>query len=463
MTEQPEKAGAKKPGTKKAAVTKPAAKRAVVKPPPAQQAVAPAAAPVSAPRPVPRWRRIVAATLLVIGVVLVPVTLSAVWVRNTLLDTDNYVATVGPLAQSSNLQHGLADRVTTALFADGKVQKQVADVLPKRAAILAAPITGGLQTVTNTAALKLVQSDQFQKLWDNVNRKAHAAIVDVLTGGGSRVSTKGGTVELNIQTIFDNVKQRLDDKGISVFDSVELPAKYRTFVLVQSQGLEQVQGGVDLLQTMAWALPFILVLCFGGAIALSSNRRRTIMRAGIWTAVAVGIEGALLSVGRSFYLEAVTKAGAREGSAGDVWDQLTTFLRQSGRTVIVLALIVAFAAWVAGPSRPALRIRALWNRALSGAGAKADESDVATGTVANFVAREKTGFRLVGAGIAIAVLIIWNHPKPSTVLGVVVLLLAYLAVIEFLGRARDVGADAPDKFATETTATETTATKTTKL
>jgi hypothetical protein len=74
-----------------------------------------------APGDVPRWRRIVAAVLLAVGVLLVPLSLSAIWVRSTLLDTDQYVSTIGPLAGNSEIQHGLADRVTTALFADGRV------------------------------------------------------------------------------------------------------------------------------------------------------------------------------------------------------------------------------------------------------------------------------------------------------------------------------------------------------
>jgi hypothetical protein len=437
VAEEPKQTPAKQTPAKKAVPRASAAKQ----PDPKQPDPEPGASPAAA---VPRWRRIIAATLLVIGVVLVPLSLSAVWVRNTLLNTDNYVATVAPLAQSPNIQQGVADRVTTALFADGTVETKVEGALPKRAKILAAPITGGLQTFTNTAALKLVQSSQFQTLWENVNRRAHAAVVDVLTGGGSRVSTKNGTVELKVKTIFDNVKKRLDAKGITVFDSVQLPTKYQTVVLFQSKELEQVQGGVDLLQTMAWVLPFILLACFGGAIALSSNRRRTIMRAGIWVAVAVGFQLALLSVGRNFYLDAITNAGLRRGSAGDVWDQLTTFLRQSGWTVIAVALVVAIAAWIAGPSRMAGRIRALWNRALAGAGAKADDSDVATGSIANFVARSKTALRLVGVAIAVAILILWNHPKPGTVLGVVILLLLYLGLVEFLGRAGDVGAAGSD-------------------
>ena len=60
----------------------------------------------------PRWRRIVGALLVVIGCLLVPLSLSAVWVRNTLLDTDNYVSTVGPLADNADVQHAIANRVT---------------------------------------------------------------------------------------------------------------------------------------------------------------------------------------------------------------------------------------------------------------------------------------------------------------------------------------------------------------
>jgi hypothetical protein len=387
------------------------------------------------PRRAPRWRRILGAVLLVIGIVLVPVSLSAVWVRNTLLDTDNYVATVGPLASNSDIQHGVADRVTTALFASGEAEKRIKDALPQRAKVLAAPISSGLESVTNDAALKLAQSNQFQTLWKNANRRAHAAIVKVLTGGGSRVSTKDGTVSINLEQIFDNVKQRLDQRGITVLDSVQLPAKYQSLVLIQSKTLEQVQGAVDLLQTIAWVLPFIALLCFAGALALSSNRRRTLERAGIWVALAVGIQLVLLSVGRNFYLDAITSAGARSGSAGAVWDQLTSFLRTAGATAIVIALIVAIAAWVAGPSRGATKVRNTWGQALGGKGSPADGSEVTADTATSFVARHKKALRVVGLAIAIVVLILWNHPTAGTVLVVGILLLVYLAVVEFLGRA----------------------------
>ncbi len=387
-------------------------------------------------RAIPRWRRVVAAVLLLVGVLLVPLSLSAIWVRGTLLDTDQYVATIGPLAGNPEIQQGLADRVTTALFADGRVEKKIAEALPQRADVLAAPISSGLEGVANQAALKLFQSDRFQTVWENVNRRAHTAVVEVLTGGGSRVSTNNGTVAVNIEQIFTNVKKRLDARGITVFDDAQLPAKYQSVVLFQSKQLEEAQGLVDLLQTLAWVFPFVAVLCIGGAIALSRDRRRKIMRAGIWVAVAVAFQLALLSVGRNLYLEAITNGGVRKGSAGAVWDQLTMFLRQSGTTVIALALVVVIGAWIAGPSRPATRIRGLWTNALGGS------SEVEAGPVATFVAHSKTALRVAGFGVALAILILWNHPKPITVLAVGVGLVIYLAVIELLGRGASTPASA---------------------
>jgi hypothetical protein len=384
-------------------------------------------------RVVPRWRRILAVVLLVVGVLLVPVSLSAIWVRNTLLDTDQYVATIGPLAENSDIQQGLADRVTTALFADDRVEKRIADALPPRAEVVAAPIASGLERVANEAALKLFESDQFETVWDNVNRRAHSRLVEVLTGGGSRISTKDGTVSIDMEQIFDNVKQRLDDRGITVFDDVELPAKYQSIVLIQSKELEQAQELTDLLQKLAWILPVVALLCLAGGIALAPNRRRRLMWTAIWVALAVLAQLALLSVGRNFYLEAITASGVRRGSAGAVWDQLTTFLRQSGRTMIVLMVVVAVAAWVAGPSRRAVGIRGLWTRGLEGHG------DADGGAFAAFVARSKAGLRIAGAVIALAVLVLWNHPKPITVLVVAILFVVYLAVIELLAR----GAPAP--------------------
>jgi hypothetical protein len=379
---------------------------------------------------VSRWRRIVGTILLIGGCVLVPVSLSAVWVRNTLLDTDNYVSTVAPLASDPAVQQAIANRVTDALFTDADVEQRISGALPSRAAFLAAPLADGVRNAIERATLRLAESSRFETFWERANRRAHEALVNVLTGGGSRVSTENGAVAVNVGQIVENVKQRLDAKGITIFDDVEVPADKQQLVIVQSDDLEQVQGLVDLLQTIAWVLPVVALACFAAAIGLSGNRRRTIQRGALGVAFAVAVQLVLLKAGRNLYLDAVTTKKSTPGAAGSVWDQLTTFLRASGFTAIAVALVIAFAAWVVGPSSAATTVRGWWHRALGRSG---DEGATA-GPVAGFVGRSKTLLRGVGVAIAFVVLIAWNHPTALTVLVIGIVLVVYLVVLELLGR-----------------------------
>jgi len=339
------------------------------------------------------------------------------------LNTDTYVSTVGPLASNPQIQQALADDITNAIFTRVNVKQKVADALPSRAGFLAAPIAAEVQTVTDQAALRLVESSQFHTLWENANRRAHPKVVNVLTGGGSRVSTKDGTVSINVEQIFDNVKTKLDARGISIFDKVTLPVDRQEFVLFQSKLLSQVQGLVDLLQTLAWVLPVLALACLAGAIGLSPRRRRTLERAAIGVAFAVGVQLVLLRAGRSLYLDAITTKALPRGAASAVWDQIMHSLRVWGIVVGVLAVLVAGAAWVIGRRSP--------ERA---AGSDAEATGHPAGPVGGFVARNRPVLRGVGLAIALVVLIAWNNPTLLVVLIVGVVLVIYLAVVEFLGR-----------------------------
>ena len=69
----------------------------------------------SSPRRTPRWRRILVSLLVIVGCVLAPLSVLSVWIRNTMLDTDQYVETVGPLIDNPDVQSALATRITNAV------------------------------------------------------------------------------------------------------------------------------------------------------------------------------------------------------------------------------------------------------------------------------------------------------------------------------------------------------------
>ncbi len=71
--------------------------------------------PEQAPRHRVSWRTPVAALLIIVGCILAPVSVLAVWTANQVSDTNRYVANVTPLIQDPAIQRALTDKITNAI------------------------------------------------------------------------------------------------------------------------------------------------------------------------------------------------------------------------------------------------------------------------------------------------------------------------------------------------------------
>jgi len=379
----------------------------------------------------PRWRRALVAILVILSVVLLPIAGLTVWVRNLVLDTDKYVDTVAPLASNKDITDTVANRITNKLFSEVDVEKEVNDALPERAQFLASPIASGVETFTRDAVPRILASDKFKTLWRNANRRAHTAVDKVLTGEGS-VSVKNGKVVLDLTPIVDTVIQDLDKRGVTVFDSVgqDVSKKNLQVELFDASQLEKARSAVHLLDRLRIVLVVLVFVLLGVALALSGDRRRSLMRWALGVVVAMAITAALLALARYAFLDVAKNRDA----AAAVFDILTSLLRNGIRTIAVLGLIVALAAFLSGPSRLAVRTREGTRRLIRSIG-RADQPGWKPGPVGAWVAAHKVALRVAGVALAILVLLLWSSPQPLTILVLALLLLVYLAAIELLGRA----------------------------
>ncbi|HEY8216004.1 MAG TPA: hypothetical protein VIH82_02650 [Acidimicrobiia bacterium] len=382
---------------------------------------------------VPRWRRILCGVLIVLVCILAPLSLLAVWTHNTLLNTDQYVETVGPLAEDPDIQEALADRVVLALQRNVDVAKEVKDALPAKAAFVAPFIAKGIDQFVHNATLTIVQSDQFESLWENLNRRAHSRVVAVLTGNeGGRVTTKNGEVTIELGPVVEKVQGALSKIGVDIFSGSDSNAP-RELVLFKSEELTKVQGAVDLLDTLAYWLPVVMLLMLIVALVISPNRRRTVLRAAIGIAIGMALLLVIFNVARSFYLD----AGFRNrDAAGAAYDQVLGFLRLSARSALAVAIVVAIGAWIAGPGRLATRIRDGVKKLSSGGEGQAVEES----RVGHFVTRYKTALRAAVVVIALVILVAMSRVSPLTVLVVALVVVLGLVIIEVLGR----GAPSPE-------------------
>jgi hypothetical protein len=387
----------------------------------------------------PRWRRVLVAVLVVLGCIFAPLSILGVWVHGTLLDTDRYVSTVGPLADNHDVQVALANRITNAVTENTDVESTIKDALPPRVDFVAPYIASGLDQFVHAAALRVTQSSQFSTLWKEINRRAHSRIVALLQGKGTdTVETKDGKVAVQLGPIIAKVQTALDNKGVHIFDNVASSQSNREIVLIDSKNLRKAQGLVDLLDKLAWILPALTILFFAAAIWLSPNRRRTILRGSLGVALGMGLLLIVFNFGRHFYLDALPSS-VNQGAAAAIYDQLLTFLRLALRTAFVVALIIAIAAWLMGPSKLATRIRTGTLALVHG-----HEADGEPSAVAVFFNRYRTLLRILVIAIGLIVLVAISAPTPVDVIVIAVLVLVGILLIEFLGRGATATADISD-------------------
>ena len=386
---------------------------------------------------------------------LAPLSILATWAHDEVSDTDRYVETVAPLADSPEVQAAVTTRLTARIVGLIDVQAVTKDAidalqqrgLPPRAVAsltaLTPPLAAGVESFVNNQVRRVVASDAFADAWAQANRVAHNQMVAVLTGEtGEAVSVSGGTVQLNLAPVIDAVKERLVDAGFTL--ASRIPAVTTEITLFQSEGLAKAQTAFRLLDAAARALPIIALILLGVAVAVSRRRRRTLTIGAIVIAASMVLLGAALNIFRIAYLDAIPSDRLPADAAAVIFDQLVEFIRLNLRALLVISLAVAFVAWVSGPERAPLHVRQGVSRALDSVRHRRDSAGLGTGPVGEFLYNYHTPLRVVVLGGAVLVYVLADHPTGAWTIGVVAVAGLILLVLELLTGGASAPEDVPD-------------------
>jgi hypothetical protein len=383
-------------------------------------------------------RRFAVVTLLVIACILAPVAGASIWLKNQVTDTSRYVRTVKPLASNSAIHAAVAANVTNAMFANVDVNARAEQALPPRAKFLAAPLATGLDNFAENATKRFLASPAFQKLWVQLNTRAHEQLVKILTGEGHYVQTAHGQVAIDLAPVLARVKERLDKRGVNIFDRVPTTTVKSKFVLISSKQLDNAQKAVRLLKALAIALPLLVLALYAAAIVGSRQRRRTLLQASLGLAFAMAVLGILLTIGRSIYLDKVAGPNLPHDAAAAFYDTLFHYLRLGLRLIAGVALIVAAGAFLTGPSRVAVAVRGWFGSALGWA---QGETGVTSTALGRWVRAGKRPLRIAAILLPVVIFLLWDTPTVALVIALVALALFLLLAIEFFGRAPSGRAD----------------------
>jgi hypothetical protein len=392
-----------------------------------------------------RVRSFFSALLITLAAVLAPLSAVAVWVADVVGDTDRYVSTMAPLADNPHVRAGISDRVTVAVVDRVDLGSLLSGVAPSdrpgvEAALggLGGPIAAGVKDFVRATVLTFVSSGAFSTVWEELNRTAHAAVVDALTGNNdSAVQVEHNKVTLDLAPVVAGVKRQLVDQGLKA--AAGIPEVRTDFTLVKSDEIGRVKTGFRALQLAGDWLPVPTVVIAGAGVLLAVRRRRALVAAALGVAAGVAVLGILLALFRTFYLDHLSP-DVHHAAAAAVYDQVVRFLRASVRMVITLGIAVALGAWLSGTGRWAVRVRAMWE---SGIAAVREAAGLtSTGPVGPWVNRFRVPLRWAVVAVASVVLAQWPYPTGMVIFWIAAVTLVGLAVVEFL--AERPAADAVD-------------------
>ena len=376
----------------------------------------------SRPRPKSRWRRVLAWVALVLGCLVLLIANVALFARILIFDTDTFADTLAPEHPDEEVIAGVADTLSDRIVTATAVEDRIQELTPRDNALVAATVADAAENIIDNTVRTVMRSDRFRDLWREVVERAHGRFVALIEGDDRE------PVTLDLRPAVERVDQSLEDRGIDLIDDATVDQVGEVVALRRSQ-IEDVRETLDLVRRLVVVLPIVGLVLIAAAVALAPDRRRMLARAGVGIVVAMVLTAVALRITRRAITNRV-EVEERRQAVESLWGRLFETLFQQTAALVALGLVVALGAWLAGPSRLAVRLRARV-RSLGPGGTTTEAASEPSG-LARLLGAHRTGVRISILAVAAVALLLLPGPSALTIVVVSVLALAAIAVAEIL-------------------------------
>jgi len=375
-----------------------------------------------------RWRSFWVGLLIAVGCLAVVLGSVAVWLEYTALDTDEYVNTVAPLPSEPAVADAVSAFVVEEVVRETDAEAQLETALRKNlgpeAAKFSGVIASSIATRAEDAVAELIQSEQFGELWNQAHRGAHTLALAAIENDNEVLVETDGKVVLDLKPVIDQVVA--DISGETGVD-VPVPEDIGSVELFEAGNLSEVQDTVNLLKTLAWLLPVVMLIAFALAIWFSRGRWRTVMQIGFGLIIAALLTAVILRFTRNQVIDNVADQDLPEDAVSAIWDVLIRNLENQTWIVLLVGVVAVATGAVMGDYD--------WAKSLRTSLAEQAESAEAQSALQRF-ARERTDLmRGIGVGVGILLLLLLPDPSILVALGIIAIVVLYLIGVEYLRKA----------------------------
>jgi hypothetical protein len=297
----------------------------------------------------------VVTALLVVATLIAFLAVFSIWVNRQALNTDNWVDTSGKLLRNDEIRTQLSNYLADELFANVDVQAELEKTFPPRLAPLAGPAAGALHQLAPQVAERALATSQAESLWADANRAAHETLLKILNDEGSAVSTGNGEVTLDLSSLVSESGGQL---GVAGKLASKIPPDAGQLTILKSDQLAMAQDASALVRHLPIVLTLLALFLYGLAVYLAGPRRRQALRSVGFGFIVAGVLALLLRrIGEGSVTDALARTEAVKPAVEAVWDIGTSLLVSVAVSAITFGILVVIAAWIAGPTRIATRLR----------------------------------------------------------------------------------------------------------
>jgi hypothetical protein len=362
------------------------------------------------------WRRWLAWALLVLGCLVLLVGNVAVFARTFLFDTDTFADALAPDQPDQEVIAGVADTLSERIVIATSVQDRIQELTPRDNALVAAAVADAAENIIDDTVQTVLGNETFREVWREVVVRAHGRFVAIVEDDDRE------PVLLDLRQAVERVDQSLEGRGVDVIDDATVEEVGEVVALRRSQ-VSDFRDALDLVRRLVVALPVVAIVLIAAAVGLASDRRRMLARAGVGIVVTMALTAVALRIARRAVADRV-EIDERRQAVESLWGRLFETLFQQTATLAAIGLVIALGAWLAGPSRLAVGLRARVGSLGRGTSQPATEPS----GLARRLGAHRSGVRLGILAIAAAVLLLLPE---ITALGVVIV--AVLALVAIAG------------------------------
>lgn len=263
-------------------------------------------------------RSLLASLAAVVAIVLVPAAVASVWLGERVNDEQAYLDEIQPLADDPEVQAEVADAVSTRLVENALGARGTDEVAAQATAIV------------DKAVTKVMESDDFDTVWREVNKKAHTQVLKVLRSE----DPSRGIVVLDLSPVMAKAASEMGPLG-SVAENLDGPTisvnPGPTKVGAAQRGYQWLDGA------RIW-LPVLTGLAVLIAVVVARRRGPILALLGLGSAITFGLAAPVVGFAGDRAMDGL-RATDRE-LAEPIWDALSESLRHWFTVGLVIAVIV---------------------------------------------------------------------------------------------------------------------------